>query len=178
MTVRTYQGKQPNIGKAVFIDDSAVVIGDVTLGDDVSLWPGVIVRADVSSIEIGAVTNVQDSSVLHGTHDGPYSPGGFPLLIGTGVTIGHRAVVHACTVGDYTLIGMGSILMDGVVVEDHVVVGAGTLVPTGKRLKSGYLYVGSPAKQIRPLTDRDLAFLKYSAEHYQQLKNKYLEEVR
>lgn len=174
MPVTAFQGKYPTIGDFVLIDESATVIGDVTLGNDVSLWPGVVVRGDVCKIEIGEGTNVQDGSVLHGTHDGPYSPGGFPLQIGKGVTIGHRAVVHACSVGDFCLIGIGAIIMDGATVENDVIVGAGSLVPSNKRLQSGYLYVGSPVKKVRPLKQRELEFLKYSAEHYQQLKNKYL----
>ncbi len=176
MTIRSFQDKFPEIGNSVFIDDSAEVIGDVTLDDNVSVWPGTIIRGDVCSIAIGLGTNVQDCSVLHGTHDGPYSPGGFPLLIGQGVTIGHRAVVHACTVGNFCLIGIGAVLMDGVVVEDEVIIGAGALVPPGKHLEQRNLYVGSPVKKIRPLTDKELSFLKYSAEHYQKLKDKYLQD--
>lgn len=175
MTLRTFQDKYPDIGKSVFIDDSAQVIGDVTLDDHISVWPGTIIRGDVCSIKIGAGTNVQDCSVLHGTHDGPYSPGGFPLLIGQGVTIGHRAVVHACTVGDFCLIGIGAILMDGVVVEDEVIIGAGALVPPGKRLEGRNLYVGSPVKKVRALSEKELSFLRYSAEHYQKLKDVYLQ---
>ncbi len=175
MTVRNFQGKNPKIGNSVFIDDSAEVIGDVSLDDHVSVWPGTIIRGDVCSIVIGAGTNVQDCSVLHGTHDGPYSPGGFPLLIGQGVTIGHRAVVHACTVGDFCLIGIGAILMDGVVVEDEVIIGAGALVPPGKRLDKRSLYVGSPVKKVRALSEKELSFLRYSAEHYQKLKDVYLQ---
>ena len=178
MTVRTFQDKYPEIGNFVFIDDSAEVIGEVTLDDHVSVWPGTIIRGDVCSIVIGAGTNVQDCSVLHGTHDGPYSPGGFPLLIGQGVTIGHRAVVHACIVGNFCLIGIGAILMDGVVVEDDVIIGAGALVPPRKRLERCNLYVGSPVKKVRMLTEKELSFLKYSAEHYQKLKDKYLEVGR
>ena len=133
-----------------------------------------VVRGDVEAIEIGAGTNVQDGSVLHVTHAGDYSPDGFALTIGRGVTIGHRAVVHACTVGDHCLIGIGAVLMDGAVIEDRVLIGAGSLVPPGKRLESRHLYVGSPAKKVRPLNEQELAFLIYSARHYVHLKDRYL----
>ena len=176
MSVRKFKDKQPIIGRSVMIDESAVVIGDVVLGDDVSVWPTTVIRGDVESIRIGDGTNVQDGSVLHVSHAGPFSPEGHPLTIGKGVTIGHKAVVHACTVGDFCLIGIGSIILDGAVLEDYVMLGAGALVPPGKRLESGYLYVGSPAKQVRPLSDREKEFLKYSYQHYIQLKNEHLRE--
>jgi len=174
VTIRTYNDKLPVLGKSVYIDKSAVVIGDVILGDDVSIWPTTVVRGDVESIRIGNGTNVQDGSVLHVSHAGHFSPVGHPLVIGKGVTIGHRAVVHACSIGDYCLVGMGAVIMDDAVLEDFVMLGAGALVPSSRRLESGYLYVGSPAKRVRPLTETELAFLKYSAEQYIQLKNDYL----
>ena len=174
MSVRSFNDKHPKIGNSVYIDDSAVVIGDVTLGDDVSIWPATVVRGDVESITIGNGTNVQDGSVLHVSHAGKFSPEGHPLTIGKGVTIGHRAVVHACTIGDYCLIGIGAIIMDDAVLEDYVMLGAGALVTPGKKLESGYLYVGSPAKQARPLTDSEKEFLEYSAQQYIHLKNEYL----
>jgi carbonic anhydrase/acetyltransferase-like protein (isoleucine patch superfamily) len=174
VSVRTFNNKHPKIGNSVYIHDTAVVIGDVTLGDDVSIWPATVVRGDVESIKIGNGTNVQDGSVLHVSHAGKFSPEGHPLTIGKGVTIGHRAVVHACTVGDYCLIGIGAIILDGAVLEDYVMLGAGALVTPGKKLESGYLYVGSPAKQSRPLTASEKEFLEYSAQQYIQLKNEYL----
>lgn len=175
MAVKKFKDKYPYIGASVFIDDSAVVIGDVVLEDDVSIWPTTVIRGDVESIRIGAGTNVQDGSVLHVTHEGPYSEAGFPLTVGKGVTIGHKAVIHACTVGDFCLIGMGAIILDAAVIEDYVIVGAGSVVPSGKRLESGYLYVGSPARQIRPLKDAEKEFLHYSFRHYIDLKNDYLD---
>lgn len=174
MSIRAFNNKYPKIGASVYIDDSAVVIGDVTLGDDVSIWPTTVIRGDVESIKIGSGTNVQDGSVLHVSHAGKFSPEGHPLTIGKGVTIGHRAVVHACTVGDYCLIGIGAIIMDDAVLEDYVMLGAGALVTPGKKLESGYLYVGSPAKQARPLTETEKEFLEYSAQQYIQLKNEHI----
>lgn len=174
MAIRKFNDKQPSIGKSVYIDDSAVVIGDVTIGDDVSIWPTTVVRGDVESITIGEGTNVQDGAVLHVSHAGRFSPQGHPLTIGKGVTIGHRAVVHACTVGNYCLIGVGAIIMDDAVLEDYVMLGAGALVPPGKTLESGYLYVGAPAKQARPLKESEKEFLEYSYQHYMHLKDQYL----
>lgn len=178
VSIRKFNDKYPVIGEAVFIDNSAVVIGDVTLGNDVSIWPTTVIRGDVESIKIGDGTNVQDGSVLHVSHAGLFSKEGHPLIIGKGVTIGHKAVVHACTVGDYCLIGIGAIIMDDAIIEDYVMLGAGSLVAPGKRLESGYLYVGSPAKQIRPLKESEKEFLEYSAQHYVHLKNEHLKQIK
>ncbi len=177
MSIRKFNNTLPKIGNSVYIDDSAVVIGDVTIGDNVSIWPTTVIRGDVESITIGDDTNVQDGSVLHVTHYGKFTDRGYPLTIGKGVTIGHRAIVHACTIGDYCLIGMGAIIMDDAVIENYVMLGAGALVPAGKRLESGHLYVGSPAKAVRALKDSEREFLEYSSRHYVELKNKYLESA-
>ena len=174
MKIRHFKDKSPQIGQQVYIDESAVVIGDVNLGDDVSVWPAAVIRGDVEAISIGAGTNVQDGAVLHVSHAGDFSPAGHPLTIGKGVTIGHRAVVHACQIGDYCLIGIGAIILDDAIVEDYVMLGAGALVPSGKKLESGFLYVGAPAKQVRALSDAEKKFLEYSAKHYIELKNAYL----
>ncbi len=176
MKIRSYQGMTPQLGQRVLIDPSAVVLGDVEIGDDSSIWPLVAVRGDMHRIRIGARTSVQDGTVLHITHAGPYNPDGFPLIIGSEVTIGHQAMLHGCTLGDRILIGMGSMVMDGAVIESDVVLGAGSLVPPGKRLESGYLYVGRPAKQIRPLTDKEMSFFSYTAGNYVKLKDKHLLE--
>jgi len=177
MSIEKFNGIMPALGLSVYVAESAVVIGAVTLGNDVSIWPTTVIRGDVESVTIGDKTNVQDGSVLHVTHYGKFTSKGFPLTIGKGVTIGHRAVVHACSIGDYCLIGMGAIVMDGAILEDYVMLGAGALVPSGKTLEAGNLYVGSPAKLVRPLNDSEREFLKYSSEHYVSLKNKYLDNA-
>ena len=176
MSVRSFNGKLPELGENVYIDDSAVVIGSGTLGDNVSVFPTAVIRGDVESITIGQNTNVQDGAVLHVSHQGKFSERGHPLKIGNSVTIGHRAVVHGCSVGNYCLIGVGAIVMDDAVLEDYVMLGASSLVPPNKKLESGYLYVGSPAKQSRALSDEEKEFLRYSAEHYVLLKNQHMAE--
>src|SRR5690606_30463904 len=155
VAIRTYRNRTPRLGERVFVDASAVLIGDIELGADSSVWPLAVIRADMHRIRIGARTSIQDGSVLHITHAGPYNPDGYPLTIGDEVTVGHKVTLHGCTLGNRILVGMGAIVMDGVVVEDEVVIGAGSLVPPGKRLESGYLYVGSPAKAVRPLSDEE-----------------------
>lgn len=174
MTRAAFESHTPQTGNSVYIAKSATVIGDVHLDDDVSIWPGAVVRGDVNHIHIGRGTNVQDGCILHVTHDHAYSPGGHPLIIGQDVTLGHRAVVHGCRIGNFCLIGIGAIVMDGAEIEDQVMLAAGALVPPGKRLESGHLYIGVPAVKKRALTAEELNFLKYSADHYIQLKNRYL----
>ena len=174
MPIRSYTGIQPVIGQRVYIDESAVVIGKVSLADDASLWPMAVARGDVNTISVGPRSNIQDLSMLHVTHDGPYSPGGVTLTIGADVTVGHKCILHACSIGDRCLIGMGSIVMDGAVVESDVLLGAGSLVSPGKRLESGFLYRGSPAQKVRPLTDAEREMLLYSAQHYVRMKDRYL----
>ena len=165
----------PTLGERVYIHEMAAVIGNVTLGHDVSVWPMATIRGDVNTIEIGAYSNVQDGAVLHVTHDGPYSQGGHALKIGEGVTIGHKVLLHGCTIENYCLIGMGSIVMDGVIIEDYVLLAAGSVVPPGKRLETKSLYLGNPAKKIRDLNDTEVEQLIYSAKHYVRLKDKYLD---
>jgi carbonic anhydrase/acetyltransferase-like protein (isoleucine patch superfamily) len=174
MSVSTYRNVMPTLGARVYIHASAVVIGRVTIGEDSSVWPTAVVRGDVHDITIGARTSIQDGAVLHVTHDGPYAPGGRALLIGSDVTVGHRAVLHACTIGNACLVGMGAIVLDNVETEDLVMIGAGSIVAPGKRLESRGLYVGSPARRVRDLKQSEIDFLTYSAAHYVKLKNEYL----
>lgn len=176
-SVRNFQGHSPQLGERVLIDPSAVVLGDVQLDDDVSVWPQVAIRGDVHRITVGARTSVQDNCVLHVTHAGPYNTDGYPLTIGCDVTIGHSAVLHGCTIGDRVLVGMGAIVMDAAVVENNVVIAAGALVTPGKTLRSGYLYAGSPAREMRELTQGELAYFVYSANNYVKLKNQHIEEL-
>lgn len=173
MAIRSYNGISPRIGTDVFIDETALVIGDVTLGRGVSIWPMAVLRGDVNAITIGDETNIQDGCVLHVTHRSEANPAGHPLVVGAGVTVGHKVVLHGCTVGDLCLIGIGAVVMDGAVIEDHVMLGAGALVPPGKRLQSGYLYVGSPARPSRPLREDELAYLSYSRDGYVRLQRQH-----
>jgi carbonic anhydrase/acetyltransferase-like protein (isoleucine patch superfamily) len=177
MAIRAFQDKSPQLGARVYIDPAATVIGDCHLGDDVSVWPGAVIRGDLLPITIGHRSNVQDNAVLHTTHRSEYNPNGWPLTIGDDVVIGHRAVLHGCQVGHRVLIGIGAIVNDGAVIEEEVIVGAGCLVPPGKRLASGYVYVGNPAKQLRPITESERAFFTYSPANYVRLKDKYLAEA-
>ena len=154
--------------------ESAQVIGDVTMGRDCSVWCNTVLRGDVNRIVIGDCTNVQDFVMCHVSHKSAAKPEGSPLIIGDYVTIGHQAMLHGCTIGNECLIGMGTIIMDDAVVQDRVMIGAGSLVPPGKVLESGHLYVGRPAAKVRPLTTDEIAYLKYSAEHYVRVKNNYL----
>ena len=172
--LRAFQGSEPRLPASAFVDPTAVVIGDVTLGEDASVWPQAVLRGDVQRIEIGARTNLQDGCIVHVTHDGPFSPGGVATVVGADVTVGHRVILHACSIGDLCLIGMGAIIMDRAVIESGVIVAAGALVPPGKVLESGYLYVGSPARCLRPLSEQEREHLAYSARHYVTLKNRHM----
>ncbi len=172
--LRPYQNTRPSLGARVYVDPAASVIGAVLLGDDVSIWPGAVLRGDVQRIEVGARSNVQDGAVLHVTHDGPFTPRGTPCLIGCEVTIGHGAVVHACTVGAHVLIGMHATVLDGAVIGHHALIGAGSLIAPGKHVGAGELWVGNPARRVRGLSDLEIEQLKYSAAHYVRLKDSYL----
>ncbi|MGO2322735.1 gamma carbonic anhydrase family protein [Vibrio casei] len=176
--IRNYKGIYPKIGKDVYIDESSVLVGDIVLGEDSSIWPLVAARGDVNHIYIGERTNIQDGSVLHVTHKNTENPEGYPLIIGNDVTVGHKVMLHGCTIHDRVLVGMGTIVLDGVIVESDVVIGAGSLVPPNKRLESGYLYIGSPVKQARPLKEEERAFLLKSADNYVVNKNDYLTEIK
>jgi len=174
MPLQPYMNTMPVVGERVLIHSSAQVIGDVKLGDDSSVWCNTVLRGDVNHIVIGRGTNVQDLTVGHVSHKSEENPRGAPLIVGDYVTVGHSVILHGCTIGNECLIGMGSIIMDDVVVEDRVMIGAGSLVAPGKTLESGMLYIGRPAKAIRKLTDEEIAYLMESANHYMHLKDDYL----
>ncbi|RZI62685.1 MAG: gamma carbonic anhydrase family protein [Rubrivivax sp.] len=174
MPLSPYLDTAPVLAERVFVHESAQVIGDVTLGPDSSVWCNTVLRGDVNRIVIGIGTNVQDLTMGHVSHKNPKKPEGSPLIIGDHVTVGHSVILHGCRIGNECLIGMGSIVMDDVVIEDRVMLGAGSLVSPGKVLKSGHLYIGRPAMPVRELTTDEIAYLKYSAEHYIRVKDNYL----
>ena len=174
MSIRRYKNNKPVLGQQVYIDESATIIGDVSIADACSIWPQTVIRADVNSIRIGRESNIQDQSVLHVTHDHERQPGGYGLTIGEQVTVGHAVVLHGCSIGNRCMVGMGSIVMDGVVLDDEVMLAAGSLVSPGKHLTGGYLWVGRPAVKKRALTAEEIQYLQYSAQHYVRLKNSYL----
>jgi carbonic anhydrase/acetyltransferase-like protein (isoleucine patch superfamily) len=173
MGIESYQGRTPKLGNAVFVHASATIIGDVEIDDQVSIWPGVVIRADVNRIRIGARSNVQDGTILHVTHQSKHNPAGAPLIIGRDVTIGHAVILHGCQIHDECLIGMGSLVMDHAVIEPRVLLGAGSLVPEGRVLSSGWLYLGRPVRQVRRLSEEELEFFAYQATNYARLAEEY-----
>lgn len=176
MTIRKFNQHQPQLGDKVYVDETALVVGNVQIGEDSSIWPMAVLRGDVHSIHIGARTSIQDGTVCHVTHAGPYDPEGHDLYVGDNVTIGHKAILHGCRIESNCLIGMGTVVMDGALIKENVIVGANSLVPPGRVLESGYLWVGSPARKIRKLTEEETEFFKYSADNYVKLKNQYLNQ--
>jgi carbonic anhydrase/acetyltransferase-like protein (isoleucine patch superfamily) len=166
-TVMPWQGHKPKIGKGVFVASGAAVIGQVELGEDVNIWFNTVIRGDVNTIKIGARTNIQDNTTVHVT-----SKTG-PTAIGSDVTIGHNAVIHACTIEDQCLIGMGSTILDGAVIRARCFVAAGSVVTPGKEMPSGMMVMGSPAKAVRPLTEAELSFLGQSAKDYVETARSY-----
>ena len=177
-SIRQFEDHTPEIDPEAWLDPSSLVIGDVVIGARSSLWPGVVVRGDINRIDIGCETNIQDGCILHNSHDGPFMPGGAPLILGDRITVGHKALLHGCEIGDGCLVGMGAIVMDRVVIEPGVMVGAGSLVPPGKVLQSGFLYTGSPARQARPLTDREKEYFDYAAAYYVALARRHRRSMR
>ncbi|WP_017444225.1 gamma carbonic anhydrase family protein [Gayadomonas joobiniege] len=177
MSIRSFNRVNPTIANTAYIDESSVLVGDIVIDQDSSIWPLVAARGDVNYIKIGQRSNVQDGSVLHVTRQSPTNPDGFPLIIGDDVTVGHKAMLHGCYIGNRVLVGMGAIILDGAIIADDVMIAAGALVPPGKKLASGYLYVGSPAKQARTLTEAEIKFLKQSADNYVQLKDEYIKQM-
>lgn len=174
--IASFNNNMPVPGARVYIHDSAVVIGNVTIGDDSSVWPTAVIRGDMNTICIGARTSIQDGAVLHITHASDYNPDGYALTIGSDVTVGHKAILHGCTISNRCLIGIGAIVLDGAVIDEEVIIAAGSLVPPGKRLESGFLYKGSPVIKARALSDKERQFFTYTAQNYVKLKNQYLLE--
>ena len=174
MTIKSYKNIHPIIHETSYIDEQSSVIGSVQIGEDSAMWPQAVARGDINPITIGKRTNVQDGTIIHVTHKSDYSPG-YEVRIGNDVTIGHSAIIHACKIEDRVLVGMGSIILDGAIIQHDVMLGAGSLVGPGKTLESGFLYLGSPAKKIRELNEKELKFLVYSAKGYVELKNTYMD---
>ena len=168
--IRSYRSRWPRIAASAYIDPAAVVIGDVTIGEQASVWPGVVIRGDVHWIRIGARTNVQDCSVLHVMRDE------FPLVLGDGVTVGHGAVLHGCTIESRVLIGMGAIVLNNARVGAGSIVAAGTLLPEGTTVPPGSLYMGHPGKFRRALTQQDLESIDAYAARYVEYAETYRHE--
>ena len=171
MPIHSYKGQRPRLGRRVFLAPSAVLTGDIEVGDDVSFWFHTVARGDVHWIRIGDGTNVQDGSVLHvsyGTH---------PLDIGAGVVIGHGAIVHGCTIEDGALIGIGARVLDGAVIERGAQVGAGAVVSPGTRVPAGHLVLGIPARVVRPLRDDESHNIELIRDRYIGLKEDYRREL-
>ncbi len=171
-----YRDYQPKAGKGAWVAPNATFIGDVEIGDDVSIWFGTVVRGDVHSIRIGDRTNIQDNCLLHTTgHVGEERSmdDGHPTVVGRGVTVGHNVILHGCTVGDFCLIGMGAILLDGSVIGDESIVGAGSVVTGGKVFPPRSLILGSPGKVVRQISEEQVAEFHASWKRYVALKNEY-----
>lgn len=173
MPLRSFEKHTPQLAAGVYVDDTALVIGDVQLGEDSSIWPFSVLRGDVNRIRVGARSNIQDHCTIHVTHDSTYHPGGVPCVVGDDVTVGHQVVLHACEIGQCCLIGMGSVIMDQVRVEEYSLVGAGSLVTEGTVLESGYMWVGRPARRVRALTEGEREYIRYSAQQYVRLKQRH-----
>ncbi len=171
--IRPFESNQPQIADDAWIDETALVIGNVHIASQASVWPMSVARGDVHNIEIGARTNIQDGSVMHVSHDSYYLPGGRPLRIGAGVTVGHRVLLHGCEIADDCFIGMGSTILDGATLERGVMLGAGSLVPQGRTLEGGYLWLGRPARRVRALTGKEREIIAYTAEHYVKLAQRH-----
>lgn len=173
MHIRTFENKTPRIPESTYVDKTAVIIGDVIIGAESSIWPMAVIRGDIHSIHIGDKTSIQDGTVIHVSHAGEFNPKGNAVQVGNQVTVGHQVTLHGCTISDLCLIGMGSIVMDGVLIESEVILGAGSLAPPGQILSGGYLWLGSPAKKIRPLTEVEKKHIRYSAQYYATLGKRH-----
>ncbi|HJP19446.1 MAG TPA: gamma carbonic anhydrase family protein [Nitrospinota bacterium] len=170
--LKPYKNKWPNVSSSAFIENSARVIGDVTIGEESSVWFNAIVRGDVNYIRIGNRTNIQDASVIHVTHDT------HPTILEDDITVGHSVTIHGCTIKSRVLIGMGAIILDGAVVESDSIVAAGALVTEGKEIPSGWMAMGVPAKPVRELTGQERASLLEHAQNYIRYKNEYMNDSK
>ena len=168
--IRTFQGIKPTVPQSCYVEDTAMVVGDVVMGEDCSVWFNAVIRGDVNYIRIGDRTNIQDLCTLHVTH------GTYPLIIGSGVTIGHNVVLHGCTVKDRVLVGMGAIIMDGAVIGEDSVVGAGALIVEGTVVPPKSVSLGAPARVRRPVTEKELAWIKESADNYVRYARLYIQD--
>lgn len=174
--IRNYAMQSPVFGQNIWLDPSAIIIGSVTLGNDVSIWPLTVIRGDVNYIKIGDRTNIQDGSIIHVSHDGPISPGGYPTIVGDDVTIGHGVMLHGCTIGNACLIGMRSTVLDGAIINQHSMLGAGSLLAPNKVIPEGELWIGSPARFVRKLSSKEIENIYYSAKNYVIGKNQYISD--
>lgn len=171
MAIYELDGVAPQVAASAWVADSGQVMGDVVLGEDASVWFGTVVRGDTARITIGAGTNVQDASVLHADY-------GKPLVIGERVTVGHQVMLHGCTVGDESLIGIGAIVLNGAKIGRNCLVGAGSLVTEGKEFPDGSMILGSPAKVVRQLTPEQIEGLRQSARHYMENARRFKAGLR
>ena len=178
MTLLDFEGKVPRIDPAAFVASGARLIGDIEIGPDASVWYNCVLRGDMNRIRIGARSNVQDGTVIH--VDPPRAAGpehGFPALIGEDVLIGHMAMVHGCTLHDRAFVGLGSIVMDGCVIESDAMLAAGAMLTQGKRIPSGQLWAGRPAKYVRELSDQDKEMMRLGVAHYVELARRHRELI-
>jgi gamma-carbonic anhydrase len=170
--IRPHHGVTPTVAASAFVAETSVIIGDVTIGEQASIWYGCVLRGDGNFIRVGARTNIQDGTIVHVNHERE-GAAGTRTIIGADVTIGHMALIHACTLEDGCFIGMQACVMDGAVVESGAMVAAGALVTPGKRVKRGELWGGSPAKLMRKLTESELKYFSYTVEHYLEMAESY-----
>ncbi|MFC7409873.1 gamma carbonic anhydrase family protein [Hydrogenophaga atypica] len=166
MAIYELDGVAPQVAASAWVADSAQVMGNVSLAEGSSVWFGAVIRGDTETITVGAGSNIQDASVLHADH-------GFPLVIGERVTVGHQVMLHGCTIGDESLIGIGAVVLNGAKIGKHCLVGAGALVTEGKAFPEGSMIIGSPAKAVRQLTPEQIEGLKRSALHYTENADRY-----
>ncbi len=178
MTVRTYQGMTPKLGERVFVDPTAVVIGDVELGADASVWPFTVIRGDMHRIRIGARSSIQDGAVVHITHASDYNPGGWPTTIGDDVTVGHQAMLHGCTIGDYSLIGINAVVLNGAKIGRNCIIGANALIPERAEIPDGSIVMGSPGKVVKQVQDFHRGMLQASALHYVENARRYRDRLK